>query len=43
MKCRRQDENDIVIPQIKIRPILLNLRSNHIYLITLSDGRPTQR
>jgi hypothetical protein len=43
MKCRRRDDNDLVISQIKVRPILLNLRSNHIYFMTLSDGSPTQR
>jgi hypothetical protein len=43
MKCRRRDDNDLVISQSKVRPILFNLRSNHIYFMTLSDGRPTQR
>lgn len=43
MKCRRRDNNDLVISQDKIRLILLNLRSNHIYYITLSDCNPTQR
>jgi hypothetical protein len=43
MKCRRRDDNDLVISQSKIRPILLNLRSNYINFITLSDCSPTQR